>query len=154
MSNRRRSSTSLEVRCLYRVRNLTRVEDRAARTFQGLPTAGNLDAWDRAVRDVQRARRMRITATRCAIARARRELALLELRHGVDAYALREAYAATRELSTLDVTTCREVVRVSPIEAASQPSTLLDLVTVHDRGPNAPPISGVYSLTTTGGSPP
>lgn len=96
---------------------------------------------------------MRITATRCAIARARRELALLELRHGVDAYALREAHAATRELSTLDVTPCRQVVRVSPIEAASQPSTLLDLVTVHDRGPNAPPVAPVATSNNNGGPP-
>jgi len=152
MSNRLRSSAPLEVRYLYRVRNLGRVEDRAARTFQAVPTRGNLDAYDRAIRHVRRARRMRTAATRCAIANARHRLSLLELRHGVNAYALRESAHALRQLGIYDDATHREVT-TSRIEPTATPRPLSDLCTVHDRGPNAPPTSFV-TTTNNGGSPP
>jgi len=152
MSNRPRSSTSLEVRYIYRVRNLGRVEDRAAHTFQALPTLGNLDAYNSATRHLVRARRMRTAATRCSIANARHRLSLLELRHGVDAYALRDSVRAVRELGSLNDTTHREVT-TSRIEPTATPRPLSDLCAVHDRGPNAPPTSLVTTSNNNGGPP-
>ena len=87
-----RRRRSLEVTCIYKVRDANRVSDQAWQTFTGAADRTRmteyLNEWQTAENKVARCRLMRNAASSVAIRRSRHGLMLAAARHGVSAYAL------------------------------------------------------------------
>ena len=87
-----RRRRSLEVTCLFKVRDANREHDRAMRTFNAAPDRARITEYLNDVytaeNKVARCRSMRNAASSVAIRRSRHGLMLAAARHGVDAYAL------------------------------------------------------------------
>jgi hypothetical protein len=137
---------SLEVTCLYKVRDAHRLSDRAWQTFNGAEDRTRmgeyLNDWQTAENNVARCRSMRNAASRVAIRRSRHELMLTAARLGVDSHALLDwAINSPQELANdqtvnyLDTLRANEKLTPADIETRSSRS----LQIVNDSGPNAPP---------------
>ena len=143
-----RGRRSLEVTCLYKVRDAQRESDQAWQTFNRAEDRTRmseyLNEWQTTENKVARCRSMSKTATRVTIRRSRHELMLTAARLGVDAYALLDwAINSPQELANdqtanyLDSLRANEKLTPADIETLSS----LSLQIVNDSGPNAPPTS-------------
>lgn len=141
---------SLEVTCLYKVRDAHRLSDQAWQTFNGAADRTRmseyLNEWQTAENKVARCRSMRKTASSVAIRRSRHELMLTAARLGVDAYALLDwAVNSPQELANDQIAnslkTFRETLRANEklTSADIETTSSLSLQIVNDSGPNAPP---------------
>jgi hypothetical protein len=83
----RRRPMNLEVQMIFGLRDQHRAVEQAENLFRVQPTRENLEAWEAAIRNLNRHRRMRASASCWLISRQRHELSLVELRDGCDAYA-------------------------------------------------------------------
>lgn len=141
---RRRGARSLEVGLLFRSRDARRDMDRAWQQFTGTTDRANLDRYlvnfyaaEQKWQAIQRARQC---ASRLAMRRSRHRLSLLELRHGVDAYSLRDALRVAHELSTDEGPVVEQVLTIAPVEEGRVCSRPPDEITVDEVGANAPPV--------------
>lgn len=157
VTRRRPRSKSLEVALLYRVRNLSRLQDQAWQEFSGHmddQSSERLLRFYEAEQRVERARAARRCASRLAIRRSRHRLSLLELRHGVDAYTVRDALELAHQLSSEDSTPFVEkALTITPVEAGRSVAVPPDEFTVDDVGANAPPVEGCLTFTSYRRSP-
>jgi hypothetical protein len=80
-------------------------------------------------------------------------LSLLELRHGVDAYSLRDALRVAHGLSSDESTNVDELLTISPVEEGRVCSRPPDEITVDEVGANAPPVEGCLTFTNERGAP-
>ena len=143
MSKSRRRS--LEVACIYKVRDAQRLSDQAQRTFNGAADRTRmteyLKDWETAENKVARCRSMRKAASSVAIRRSRHGLMLAAARHGVDAYALLDWEINSPDQLANDPTlidkTISGLTDSSDLEAQASRSPQI----VNDSGPNAPPTS-------------
>jgi len=136
---------SLEITCLFKVRDAQRLSDHSWQTFTGAADRTRmteyLKDWQTAENKVARCRSMRNAASRVAIRRSRHGLMLAAARHGVDAYALLDWEINSPDQLANDPTlidkTISGLTDSSDLEAQASRS----LQIVNDSGPNAPPIS-------------
>lgn len=137
---------SLEVACLYKVRDAQRLSDHSWQTFIGAEDRTRMGEYynkcQTAENNVARCRSMRNAASRVAIRRSRHELMLTAARLGVDSHALLDwAINSPQELANdqtvnyLDTLRANEKLTPADIETRSS----LSLQIVNDSGPNAPP---------------
>lgn len=133
----RRHRRSFEVALLYKQRAANRREDEAREAFT---TSLDLIAWNEAVEEVQRLRAVRRCFSRVNTRNARRRLSLLELRHGVDAYTLRNAEKLAHALSTLDSVELDERPTSRLDEEVRLLGRPVEEVNVDEVGANAPPV--------------
>ena len=141
--NKPRRRRSLEVTCMYKVRDANRVSDQAWQTFNAAPDRTRiteyLNEWQTAENKVARCRSMRETASRVAIRRSRHGLMLAAARHGVDAYALLDWETNSPEQLANDPTLINKALSgladSSDLETQASRSRQI----VNDSGPNAPP---------------
>jgi hypothetical protein len=137
---------SLEVTCLYKVRDAHRLSEQAWQTFNGAEDRTRMGEYlnkcQTAENNVTRCRSMRNAASRVAIRRSRHELMLTAARLGVDSHALLDwAINSPQELANdqtvnyLDTLRANEKLTPADIETRSSRS----LQIVNDSGPNAPP---------------
>lgn len=89
---------------------------------------------------VKRARAARSCASRLSIRRSRHRLSLLELRHGVDAYTVRDALKLAHQLSTDEPGLVDVTLTITPEEDARATSRPPEESTVEDVGAHAPPV--------------
>jgi len=154
---RRRRARSLEVSLLLRCRDLRREHDQAWQTFTIPPDRTRMSEYlvnfYEAERRLRRAGVARQCATSLAIRRSRHRLSLLELRHGVDAYTLRDALRVAHELSTDESSNVDELLTISPVEEDRVSARPPDESTVDEVGANAPPV-GVCRNSTNFRRPP
>ena len=141
--NKPRRRRSLEVACIYKVREANRVSALAWQTFNAAPDRTRiteyLKDWQTAENKVARCRLMRETASRVAIRRSRHGLMLAAARHGVDAYALLDWETNSPEQLANDPTLIDKALSglVDSADLETQASRSRQIV--NDSGPNAPP---------------
>lgn len=149
----RRHRRSFEVALLYKQRAANRREDEAREVFTSTGDRTLLDRhlieWNKAVEDVQRLRAVRRCYSRLNTRNARRRLSLLELRHGVDAYAVRDALDLAHQLSATEPGAVDRVLTVTPVEEGRVCSRPPDEFTVDEVGANAPPVGVCRKSTNT-----
>ena len=140
-----RRRRSLEVTCLFKVRDANREHDRAMRTFNAAPDRARMTEYLNDVytaeNKVARCRLMRETASRVAIRRSRHGLMLAAARHGVDAYALLDWETNSPEQLANDLTSVDKIVSGLTDSSDFETQASRSLQIVNDSGPNAPPIS-------------
>lgn len=156
VTRRRPRSKSLEVALLYRVRNLSRLQDQAWQEFSGHmddQSPERLLRFYEAEQKVEKARSARRCASRLAIRRSRHRLSLLELRHGVDAYSVRDALELTHQLSTDDAPLVDQALTITPVEEYGLSAVPPDEFSFDGVGANAPPVEGCLTLTNSRRSP-
>ena len=138
-----RRRRSLEVTCLFKVRNANREHDRAMRTFNAAPDRARMTEYLNDVytaeNKVARCRLMRETASRVAIRRSRHGLMLAAARHGVDAYALLDWETNSPEQLANDLTSVDKIVSGLTDSSDFETQASRSLQIVNDSGPNAPP---------------
>lgn len=148
----RRHRRSFEVTLLHKQRAANRREDQARETFTSTTDRENLTRylidWNEAVEEVQRLREVRRCFSRVNIRNGRRRLSLLELRHGVDAYTLRNAEKLAHDLSTLDSVELDERATLRLDEEVRLLGRPVEEINVDEVGANAPPV-GVCRNSTT-----
>jgi hypothetical protein len=136
---------SLEVTCLYKVRDAHRLSDRAWQTFNGAEDRTRmgeyLNDWQTAENKVARCRLMRKAASSVAIRRSRHGLMLAAARHGVDAYALLDWEINSPDQLANDPTAIDKTLSGLTDSADLETQASRSLQIVNDSGPNAPPTS-------------
>ena len=138
-----RRRRSLEVTCLFKVRDANREHDRAMRTFNAAPDRSRMTEYLNDVytaeNKVARCRSMRNAASSVAIRRSRHGLMLAAARHGVDAYALLDWETNSPEQLANDPTLIDKALSglVDSADLETQASRSRQIV--NDSGPNAPP---------------
>jgi hypothetical protein len=141
--NKPRRRRSLEVTCLFKVRDAQRLSDQAQRTFNGAADRTRmteyLNDWQTAENKVARCRSMRNAASRVAIHRSRHGLMLAAARHGVDAYALLDWEINSPEQLANDLTSVDKIVSGLTDSSDFETQASRSLQIVNDSGPNAPP---------------
>lgn len=156
VTRRRGAKRSLELYLLFRARDLRRAMDTAWQDFTGHcdeHSPSRLVTFYEAERKVEQVRAARHCASRLAMRRTRHRLSLLELRHGVDAYTLRDALRVAHELSTDESSNVDELLTIAPVEEGRVCSRPPDEFTVDEVGANAPPV-GVCRNSTNFRRPP
>jgi len=158
VTRRRPRSKSLEVALLYRVRNLGRAMDEAMNEFTGSWEGARKPELMLRVYEAQekqeRARAARRCASKLAIRRSRHRLSLLELRHGVDAYTVRDAVELAHQLSSEDSTPfVEQALTITPVEEGRVCSRPPDEFTVDEVGANAPPVAVCHNSSNYRRSP-
>jgi hypothetical protein len=145
--NKPRRRRSLEITCLFKVRDAQRLSDQAQRTFNGAADRTRmteyLNDWETAENKVARCRSMRNAASRVAIRRSRHGLMLAAARHGVGAYALLDWETNSPEQLANDTSPLDKALgHLAQVRNAHNATLNAHaLQTVNDSGPNAPPIS-------------
>ena len=136
---------SLEVTCLYKVRDAQRLSDRAWQTFNGAADRTRmgeyLNEWQAAEDKVARCRLMRKASTRVAIRRSRHSLMLAAARHGIDAYAVLDWETNSPEQLANDLVLFDKSVSGFTDSSDLETQVSRSLQIVNDSGPNAPPNS-------------
>jgi acyl-homoserine lactone acylase PvdQ len=134
---------SLEVTCIYKVRDAQRAHDLAWQTFTGAADRTRmteyLNEWQTAENKVARCRLMRKAASSVAIRRSRHGLMLAAARHGVDAYALLDWETNSPEQLANDTSPLDEIVSGLTDSSDLETQASRSRQTVNDSGPNAPP---------------
>jgi len=149
----RRRALNLEVTLIYALRELHRAEDQAQHNYNTDPCRETLQAWDQAVRNLQRNRAARKAATNLVVSRMRHELSMTELRDGCDAYALKRENRASRRVRCwrpkfLPKPDYRDITERADYFAASRTKPRpADFAPVNVVGAHAPPT--VVLLTST-----
>lgn len=146
--NKPRRRRSLEITCLFKVRDAQRAHDFAWQTFTGAADRTRmteyLNDWQTAENKLARCRLMRNAASRVAIRRSRHGLMLAAARHGVDAYAVLDWETNSPEQLANDTRPLDKTlghlaqVRNAHDTALNAHSPQI----VNDSGPNAPPEHG------------
>jgi hypothetical protein len=138
-----RRRRSLEVTCLFKVRDANREHDRAMRTFNAAPDRARMTEYLNDVytaeNKVARCRSMRNAASSVAIRRSRHGLMLAAARHGVDAYALLDWAVNSPDELANDTSPLDEIVSGLTDSSDLETQASRSLQTVNDSGPNAPP---------------
>lgn len=152
VSRPRRRALNLEVTLIYALRDLHRAEDQAQRDYNTAPSRENLEAWNRATRNLQRNRAARKCATRVVVRAMRHELSLTGLRDGCDAYALKRDNRASRRVRCwrpkfLPKPDHRDFTERGDYAASRTHRRPADLLLVNVIGAHAPPT--VVLLTST-----
>jgi hypothetical protein len=141
--NKPRRHRSLEITCLFKVRDAQRLSDQAQRTFNGAADRTRmteyLKDWETAENKLARCRSMRNAASRVAIRRSRHGLMLAAARHGVDAYALLDWEINSPDQLANDPSPLDEIISALTDPADLEAQASRSLQTVNDSGPNAPP---------------
>jgi len=138
---------SLEVACIYKVRDAQRLSDRSWQTFTGAADRTRmteyLNEWQTAENKVARCRLMRKAASSVAIRRSRHGLMLAAARRGVSAYALLDWEINSPEQLANETSPLDNLLghRAQVRNAHNATLNAHSLQTVNDSGPNAPPIS-------------
>jgi len=136
---------SLEVTCIYKVRDAQRLSDRSWQTFTGAADRTRiteyLNEWQTAENKVARCRLMRKVASSVAIRRSRHGLMLAAARHGVDAYALLDWEINSPDQLANDPTLIDKTISGLTDSSDFETQASQSLQIVNDSGPNAPPIS-------------
>lgn len=136
---------SLEVACIYKVRDANRAHDLAWQTFTGAADRTRmteyLNDWQTAENKVARCRSMSKAASSVAIRRSRHGLMLAAARHGVDAYALLDWETNSPEQLANDLNSVDKIVSGLTDSSDFETQASRSLQIVNDSGPNAPPIS-------------
>lgn len=134
---------SLEIACLFKVRDAQRLSDHSWQTFTGAADRTRmteyLNEWQTAENKVARCRSMRNTASRVAIRRSRHGLMLAAARHGVDAHALLDWAVNSPDELANDTSPLDKIISglTDSLDLETQASRSLQIV--NDSGPNAPP---------------
>lgn len=156
-AGRSRRALNLEVTLIYAIRDLHRAEDHAQRQFQVCPTRENLEAWNRAVRNLQRNRAARKAATGVVIRAQRHELSLIQLRDNCNAHALKRENRASRRAScwrprVLPKPDYRAETEAADYAAASMDRLRpADFAPVSSLGAHAPPVVVLPTFTSERG---
>ncbi len=150
---------SLEVQYLYRSRNAGRETTRRWDTFVRTASSDALQDWTNAQEHERKVRRMRETATRVAIARARHSLSLAELRTGSDAYASYAALPPSRGgRDSNDLANDELVDRATDLAAVAHDHvahiSVEDLLLGDDQNSTGPPLYARNPYLTDPGEPP
>lgn len=136
---------SLEITCLFKVRDAQRLSDHSWQTFTGAEDRTRmteyLKDWQTAENKVARCRSMRNAASRVAIRRSRHGLMLAAARHGVDAHALLDWAVNSPDELANDLTSVDKIVSGLTDSSDFETQASRSLQIVNDSGPNAPPIS-------------
>ena len=136
---------SLEVTCIYKVRDANRVSDQAWQTFTGAADRTRmteyLNDFYTAENKVARCRLMRKAASSVAIRRSRHGLMLAAARRGVSAYALLDWEINSPEQLANDSSPLDRTLSVFANSTDFETQASRSLQTVNDSGPNAPPTS-------------
>lgn len=136
---------SFEVHLLHKQRAANRREDLAREVFTSTLDRANLSRYlveyHAAIEEAQRLRAARRCVSTLAIRRSRHQLSLLELRHGLDAHALRTLSLVLHELANGESSTSTEI-HLSPLEDDAPTVRPPDAVSLDDIGANAPPVEG------------
>jgi hypothetical protein len=144
--NKPRRRRSLEITCLFKVRDAQRAHDLAWQTFTGAADRTRmteyLNDWQTAENKVARCRSMRNAASRVAIRRSRHGLMLTAARLGVDSHSLLDwAINSPQELANDQTVNYLDSLRanekLTPVDIETTSSRSLQIV--NDSGPNAPP---------------
>jgi len=142
---------SFETHLLYKQRAANRREEQARETFTSTLDRANLSRYlvdyHAAIEETQRLRAARRCVSTLAIRRSRHQLSLLELRHGLNAHALRTLSQVLHELANGESSTSTEI-HLSPLEDHAPTVCPPDAVSLDDIGANAPPVeSSRHSIT-------
>lgn len=136
---------------LYKQRAANRREDQAREAFTSPLDRGSLDRYlveyHAAIQEVQRLRTARRCVSTLDVRRSRHQLSLLELRHGLNAHALRTLSQVLHELANGESSTSTEI-HLSTFEDLAPTVRPPDAVSLDDIGANAPPVgSSPRSIT-------
>jgi hypothetical protein len=141
--NKPRRRRSLEVTCLFKVRDAQRAHDLSWQTFTGAADRTRmteyLNDWQTAENKLARCRLMRNAASSVAIRRSRHGLMLAAARHGVDAYALLDWEINSPDQLANDPTAIDKTLSGLTDSADLETQASRSLQIVNDSGPNAPP---------------
>jgi hypothetical protein len=141
--NKPRRRRSLEVTCLFKVRDAQRAHDLSWQTFTGAADRTRmteyLNDWQTAENKLARCRLMRNAASRVAIRRSRHGLMLAAARHGVDAHALLDWAVNSPDELANDTSPLDEIVSGLTDSSNLETQASRSLQIVNDSGPNAPP---------------
>lgn len=163
-SHARRRPLNLEAQMIFGLRDHHRAVERAENAFRVSPTRENLEALDAAIRNLNRHRRMRASASCWLISRHRHELSLTELRDGSDAYA-RHAESRTGGNRRRRRASCwrpklipkpeyrARTERAEYFAASSDSLRPIDHLRVTAIGAHAPPVMSCLPVTPERGSP-
>ena len=134
---------SLEVACLYKVRDAQRLSDHSWQTFIGAEDRTRMGEYynkcQTAENNVARCRSMRNAASSVAIRRSRHGLMLAAARHGVDAYALLDWETNSPEQLANDSRPLDRTLSVFANSTDFETQASRSQQIVNDSGPNAPP---------------
>ena len=134
---------SLEVTCIYKVRDANRASALAWQTFNAAPDRTRiteyLKDWQTAENKVARCRLMREAASSVAIRRSRHGLMLAAARRGVSAYALLDWEINSPEQLANDSRPLDRTLSVFANSTDFETQASRSQQTVNDSGPNAPP---------------
>jgi len=151
VTRRRGAKRSLELYLLFRCRDIGREHEQAWQEFSGHCDKHSherlLEFYEVESR-LLRARAARQCASRLAMRRSRHRLSLLELRHGVDAYTVRDVVELAHQLST-DAPLVDQVLTITPVEEGRVRARPPDEFTVDEVGANAPPVGVCHKSTNT-----
>lgn len=163
-SHARRRPLNLEAQMIFGLRDHHRAVERAENAFRGNPTRENLEAWNASIRNLNRHRTLRASASYWLISCHRHELSLSELRDGGDAYA-RHVESRTGGNRRRRRASCwrpkaipkpeyrARTERAEYFAASSESMRPIDHLRVTAIGAHAPPVMSCLPVTPERGSP-